>query len=195
MVSRGDVKEVGVRDRLVVFLAAGVISCSLAARAVVAEVVVKAGTLTTVGDGLALLCSNKDARNFKGYPLRKGSTAHVVSLSWEFAPAENVLTMLSEDESSRMQLVAGGASHPPSAVGSDNPPPPPPGRVLAPTDYWSKVSNLPLYKGGGRFAFTAPQWPVDFLFELPAASGPPEALRLHVMFRGTEYAVRCDLGK
>jgi hypothetical protein len=195
MVGRGDVKEVGVWDRLVVFLVASVISCSLAARAGGAEVVVKAGTLTTVGDGLALLCSNKDDRNFKRYPLRKGSTAHVVSLSWEFVPAERVLTMLSEDESSRMQLAAGGASHPPSAIGSDNPPPPPPGRVLAPTDYWNKVSNLPLYKGGGRFVFAAAQWPQDFLFELPATAGPPEALRLHVMFRGTEYAVRCDLGK
>jgi hypothetical protein len=103
--------------------------------------------------------------------------------------------MLSEDESSRMQLLAGGASYPPSAIGSDNPPPPLPGHPRAPTDYWNKVSNASLYKGGGRFLFEVSGFPRDYLFELPATSGAPEALRWHVMFQETEYAVRCDLGK
>ena len=122
------------------------------------------------------LCTRKDDGNFKGYLRRKGTTPYVVSLSWDFAPAETLLIMFSEDESSRMLLVAAGASHPPSAIGSDNPPPPPPGRVRAPADYWSRLTNAPLFRGGGRYLMMQPHFPRDFLFELPATSGSPEAL-------------------
>jgi hypothetical protein len=113
------------------------------------EVVVTAGKLTRLADGVALLCKSKDATNFEGYPLAKDTTPYVVSISWQLARSESVLITLSEDASSRMLLLASAASHPPRAIGDDNPPPPPPGRALAPTDHWSGVSKLLAFKGVG----------------------------------------------
>jgi hypothetical protein len=160
-----------------------------------AEVVVTAGKLTRLADGVDLLCKSKDATNFKGYPLSKDTTPYVVSISWQLAQSESVLITLSEEASSRMLLLASGVSHPPRAIGDDNPPPPPPGRRLAPTDHWSRVSRLSAFKGGGRFFTMSPNWPRDFLFELPPTSGAPQALRLQAIIGGNEYAVRCDLGR
>lgn len=181
------------RGQLVNAMSGAVIGILLTASVHGAEVVVPAGQLTRLGDGVALLCRSKDATNFRGYPLPKNITPYVVSISWQLAQSQSVLITLSEDASSRMLLVASGASHPPQAIGDDNPPPPPPGRTPAPTDHWSRVSKLSAFGGGGRFLMMSPDWPRDFLFELPATSGAPEALRLQAMTRGNEYSVRCDL--
>jgi hypothetical protein len=172
-----------------------VIGVLLAASVQGAEVAVTAGKLTRLADGVALLCKSTDATNFKGYPLSKDTTPYVVSISWQLAQSDSVLMTLSEEASSRMRLLASGRSHPPRAIGDDNPPPPPPGRALAPTDHWTRVSKLSAFKGGGRFFTMSPDWPRDFLFELPATSGVPEALRLKAIIKGTEYSVRCELGR
>src|SRR5687767_3227582 len=80
-----------------------------------AEVVATAGKLTSLADGVALLCQSRDANTFKGYPLPKNTRPHVVSLSWQLAGSDSVVIPLSEDGSSRMLLLASGASHPPRA--------------------------------------------------------------------------------
>jgi hypothetical protein len=183
------------RGQLVKAVSGTVIGVLLTASVDGAEFVVPAGKLTRLADGVALLCKSKDATNFKGYPRPKDITPFVVSLSWQLAQSESALITLSEDASSRMLLLASGAAHPPRAIGDDNPPPPPPGRTAAPTDHWSSVSKLLAFKGGGRFFVMNPDWPRDFLFELPATSGAPEALRLQALIGGNEYAVRCDLGR
>ena len=183
------------RGHFVSAVSGAVIGVLLTASVHGAEVAVTAGKLTRLADGVALLCKSKDATNFKGYPLPKGTTPYVVSISWQLAQSDSVLMTLSEEASSRMLLLASGRSHPPRAIGDDNPPPPPPGRALAPTDHWTRVSKLSAFKGGGRFFTMSPDWPRDFLFELPATSGVPEALRLKAIIKGTEYAVRCELGR
>jgi hypothetical protein len=183
------------RVHLVNAVSGAVIGVLLTASVHGAEVVATAGKLTRLADGVALLCQSKDAKTFRGYPLPKNTRAYVVSISWQLAQSDSIVIPLSEDESSRMLLLASGASHPPRAIGDDNPPPPPPGRTLAATDYWSRVSKLLAFKGGGRFFTMNPNWPREFLFELPATSGAPEAFRLHAIIGGNEYAVRCDLGR
>jgi hypothetical protein len=183
------------RRHLVTALLSVPISGLLTTSAHGSEVVARAGKLTPVAEGVAVLCSSRDATNFKGYPLRKGTTPYVVSVSWQAAPSESVLITLSEDAASRMLLLVAGASHPPRAIGDDNPPPPPPGRRLAPTDHWSSVAKLLPFKGGGRFFNMSPSWPRDFLFELPATADPPEALLFQAIIGGREHALRCDLGK
>jgi hypothetical protein len=174
-------------------LAATLIGGVLPARARGAEVVVKAQEVTRINDSVAVRCSTRDDRNFKGYPLLKNSKPYVVSLSWQLSQSDQALMMLSGDESSRMQLFASGVSYAPRAIGSDDPPPPPPGRARAAADHWTKVSQLPLFKGGGRFFFMGGDRPRDFLFDLPASSGSPD-VRFHATIHGKEYAVRCGLG-
>jgi hypothetical protein len=145
----------------------------------------------------ALSCNTRDDRNFKGYPLRKNFKPYVVSLAWRLPAARAglmLLILLSEDESSRTQLIASGVSYAPQALGIDIPPPPPPGRPRDSVSHWIKVSSVRLYKEGGRYLGFDDEWPRDLLFELPAGSASPDALSFRAIINRREYAVRCELG-